>query len=535
MDGGRHGGIRPRLALASLLFALLVSPLAARAATRDFDHPADNTPAAAQQQFGVTNPHRNDTPNDPGYDGAEPDDPDGVGNTNIFDEQFGLFGWPSQRSRLTAIYGDGPHAGQPQISGFNASGAWKLDRGRPDSVIAILDTGIKWSREELRTQIHLNRGELPVPIHDRASPSSDPGSVPGGSCSSMADAYDANGDGAFNVLDYVCDSRVSSDDGVHGDPKLLDAEDLIAAFSDGTDGDGNGFVDDIAGWDFFDNDNDPYDASSYFAAGNHGSGRADNAAERGNDGQGGIGVCPHCQLMPIRIWDTFVSDANTFAMGILYATDNGAAVIEGANGSTYHSAFAERASDYAYRHGVVQTYSGDDLNTGNHNYPAAYGHAMLIQGTVPDTAGLGENAGQQAAEQLAGLCHAGICPGTELPVGTYFRGANTTQYGGKSSIAMEGATGSENTGKAAGAAALVISAARDANPPIRLRPDETREILEQTAERALAPNTLGIGVADPGADPAKPSIDQWTPHFGWGRVDLGVAVALAHSGEIPPE
>ena len=33
-----------------------------------------------------------------------------------------------------------------------------------------------------------------------------------------------------------------------------------------TDGDGNGFVDDIAGWDFFDNDNDPYDASSYFAA-----------------------------------------------------------------------------------------------------------------------------------------------------------------------------------------------------------------------------------------------------------------------------
>ena len=526
------------LTLAALLFAFVIAPLVARAAARDFDHPADNTPAAAQQQFGVVNPHRNDTPNDPGYDGAEPDDPDGVGNTNIYDEAFGLFGWPSQRSRATAIYRDGPNTGQPQVSGFNASGAWKLDRGRPDSVIAILDTGIKWDRSELRTQIHLNKGELPVPNHNRATPVSDASSVPGGSCAQMADAYDANGDGAFNVLDYVCDDRVATNAGAHGDPNLLDAEDLIKTFSDGTDADANGFVDDIAGWDFFDNDNDPYDASSYFAAANHGSGRADNAAERGNDGAGGIGVCPHCQLMPIRTWDTFVSDGNTFAMGILYGTDNGASVIEGANGSTYHSAFAEAASQYAYDHGVVQTFSGDDLNTGNHNYPANYGHAMLIQGTNPDTMGLGTEQGNQVAQALEGLCgpvSAPVgCPGTSAPVGTYFRGANTTQYGGKSSISMEGTTGSENTGKAAGAAGLVVSAARDANPSFQLRPDETREILEQTAERVTTANTQGLGAPDPGANPTAPSIDQWTTHFGWGRVNLA-AVALAQSGKIPPE
>jgi hypothetical protein len=137
----------PRLALAAALACALVAPLAARAAARDFEHPADHSTADAQQQFGLLNPHRNDTPNDPDYDGAEPDDADAVGNTNIFDEAFGLFGWPSQRSRLTATYHDGPQSGQPQISGFNASGAWKLDRGRPDSVIAILDTGIKWDKQ----------------------------------------------------------------------------------------------------------------------------------------------------------------------------------------------------------------------------------------------------------------------------------------------------------------------------------------------------------------------------------------------------
>jgi hypothetical protein len=540
LDGmGIGRGALPRFALAALLSCALIGPLAARAAARDFENPADNTPADAQQQFGLINPHRDDTPNDPGYDGAEPDDPDAVGNTNVFDEAFGLFGWPSQRTRLTALYGDGPNALQPQISGFNASGAWKLDRGRPDSVVAILDTGIKWDRADLRLQIHLNRGELPVPNHARGTPVSDTSTVPGGSCTNMASAYDANGDGAFNVLDYVCDTRVAANAGAHGNPSLLDAEDLIAAFSDATDADSNGFVDDIAGWDFFDNDNDPYDASSYFAASNHGSGRAENAAEDGDDADGGIGVCPDCQLMPIRTWDTFVSDGNTFAMGILYGTGNGASVIEGANGSTYHSAFAEAASQYAYDRGVVQTFSGDDLNTGNHNYPANYGHTMLIQGTNPDTMGLGTEEGNQIAQALQGLCGpipvpVG-CPGTSAPVGTYFRGANTTQYGGKSSISMEGTTGSENTGKAAGAAALVISAARDASPAVQLRPDETREILEQTAERVTTGNTQGLGSPDPGADPSAPSIDQWTTHFGWGRVNLGAAVAVAQSGKIPPE
>ena len=160
------------------------------------------------------------------------------------------------------------------------------------------------------------------------------------------------------------------------------------------DNDGNGYANDIAGWNFFDNNNEPADTSSYFAAHHHGTGRALDAVEQGNDGEGSIGVCPHCQVMPMRTWDTFVSDANDFALGIVYATDNGAKVIEGANGSLYHSAFAEAASQYAYDHGVVQTFSGDDLNTGDHNYPANYGHAMLIQGTVPDTVGLGEESSQ---------------------------------------------------------------------------------------------------------------------------------------------
>src|SRR3954453_4098893 len=504
---------RRRLAWGGWLLALALVLVGAGAALASFESPASND---TSQQFTPGNPQRQDTPNDPDYDNAEPDtqQPPAKQSTNIYDERFDLFGFPSARSTASARYLEGPNMGQSQVSGYNAAGAWKLTRGRPDVTIAILDTGIKWDRSGLRQRVHLNKGELPLPQ----------------GCSSSD--YDCNGDGQFNVDDYAGDSRVT-----HSGP--ITGEDLIHAFSDGTDADGNGYVDDIAGWDFFDHDHNPSDQSSYFAAKNHGSGRAGDAVEQGNDGSDSIGVCPRCQVMPLRIWDTFVSDGNSFAQGILYATDNGAKVIEGANGSLYHSAFAEQASQYAYDHGVVQTFSGDDLNTGNHNYPANYGHAMLIQGTVPDTIGLGTEEGNQIAQGLEGLCGplpvpVG-CPGTNAPVGTYFRGANTTQYGGKSSISMEGTTGSENTGKAAGAAALVVSAAKDASPSVELRPDETREILEQTAERVTSGNTAGTGIADPGADASKPSIDQWTTHFGWGRVNLGKAVAVAQSGKIPPE
>ena len=43
-------------------------------------------------------------------------------------------------------------------------------------------------------------------------------------------------------------------------------------------------------------------------------------------------MCPDCQIMPLRVWDTFVVPTDNFAMGVVYAADNGASVVEGAVG-----------------------------------------------------------------------------------------------------------------------------------------------------------------------------------------------------------
>lgn len=507
---------RLALGLLAIAGAVLAASAVTVAATRDFEHPAS---VDTSQQFSSGSVQRQDTPNDPSYDRAEPDDEDGRTSTNMYEERFDLFGFPSALTPLARYLdpSDMTRFGKPQVSGFNAAGAWKLTLGRPDVVISILDTGIRWEKPELRRQVHLNCAELPAP--QGADGKTQAGSSEG--CRDAALNYDLDGDGAFTVDDYANDARVDKNGGPQGVADLVDAQDLLRKFSDGKDDDHNGFTDDIAGWDFFNDDNDAYDQSSYFEAGNHGSGRATDAVEEGNEGSGDIGTCPKCQFMPLRVWDTFVADPNNFGMAVVYSADNGVSVIEGADGALGHTAFMEQASEYAYQKGLVQTFSGDDLNTGNHNYPAAYSHVMLIQGTAPDSIGLGTEAPEFAAQLLLNLP-----VGTQVPTLTYFRGANTTQFGGKSSIAMQGATGSINTGKAAGAAGLVIAAARNAG--VQLRPDETRIILEQTAEDVTAPNTIGLLLPDF----AQPG---WDPHFGWGRADMGKAVSLAASGKVPPE
>ncbi len=89
----------------------------------------------------------------------------------------------------------------------------------------------------------------------------------------------------------------------------------------GMDDDSNGFTDDVSGWDFSNNDNDPSpfildDPDGDF----HGTVVAGVAAARGNNGKGGSGVCPRCTILPVKIFnaDRIVDEAG-IASAIRYA------------------------------------------------------------------------------------------------------------------------------------------------------------------------------------------------------------------------
>ena len=67
---------------------------------------------------------------------------------------------------------------------------------------------------------------------------------------------------------------------------------------DGIDNDGNGYIDDIRGWDFADNDNNPAPVSPDEA---HGTAVAGVAAARGNNNLGVSGAAPRASLIGLRI------------------------------------------------------------------------------------------------------------------------------------------------------------------------------------------------------------------------------------------
>jgi subtilisin family serine protease len=91
-----------------------------------------------------------------------------------------------------------------------------------------------------------------------------------------------------------------------------------AEVSNGIDDDNNGYVDDLRGWDFVDNDNDP---SPILADDDHGTACAGVAAAAGNNGQGVAGVAYNCRILPLRV---FGASSSTIAQAIYYAAGRSA-------------------------------------------------------------------------------------------------------------------------------------------------------------------------------------------------------------------
>lgn len=89
----------------------------------------------------------------------------------------------------------------------------------------------------------------------------------------------------------------------------------------GVDDDGNGFIDDINGWNFGDNNNDigPWDA--------HGTQVAGVLGARGNNGVGISGVCWNVRIMPLRLRSSGgLATTAAFFNAVSYARQNGAVI-----------------------------------------------------------------------------------------------------------------------------------------------------------------------------------------------------------------
>lgn len=130
------------------------------------------------------------------------------------------------------------------------------------------------------------------------------------------------------------------------------------------DDDGNGYVDDFQGWDFFNNDHDPMDEEG------HGTHIAGTVAAR-RDGVGTTGVAPNAQIMSLRVLDEEgVGKVSDGIAAIRYAVDNGADVINFSSGGRNLVPEELEAIRYAAARGVVFVSAVGNEGLSTPDYPA---------------------------------------------------------------------------------------------------------------------------------------------------------------------
>lgn len=193
------------------------------------------------------------------------------------------------------------------------------------------------------------------------------------------DAWDTT-TGSADVVVAVIDSGVD-----------VDHEDLVdniwvntgETADNGIDDDGNGYVDDVNGWDFVDSDKDPNpDPNGIDEDGDgstdggivHGTHVAGLIGAAGNNGTGVSGVAWTVSIMALRSLDDEGSGTDqSIAEAMEYAADNGADVINLSLGAYGNSSELQAGVDYAQSAGVliIAAAGNDGLDLSNLGfYPA---------------------------------------------------------------------------------------------------------------------------------------------------------------------
>jgi len=228
----------------------------------------------------------------------------------------------------------------------------------------------------------------------------------------------------------------------------------------GVDDDENGYVDDVWGYNFIYNDNEPMDDHG------HGTHCAGIIAAVGNNGLDIAGVCWQARIMPVKILG-FDGDGSAAdgAVAIYYAVANGADVISCSWGGPERSQVLGEAIAYAHEHGVLVVAAAGNEDSDELFYPAARAEVIAVAATGPsDQRWSASNHGAWVDVAAPGQAVVSLRP-TSAASGVA-QSRSTAELSGTSMAAPH----------VAGAAALLLSA----NP--LLTSDEVREMLLSTGD-----------------------------------------------------
>jgi len=314
--------------------------------------------------------------------------------------------------------------------------AWSINQGSPDVIIAVIDTGVDYEHDDLQGGLWINTAE------------------------------DINGNGR------------------------LDKDDL-----NGIDEDGNGYADDVIGYDFTDAprfadsgdyltpDPDPMDE---FQNG-HGTQASGIISAQSGNGIGINGIASGCRVMCLRAGTASgYLEEDDVARAVLYAVDNGARIINMSFGDKVVSRFLRDVIDYAWRQGVLVVASAGNSASNETHYPSGLAQTISVGSSTRD-------------DLLAGFSNFGstidlIAPGVEMvstAIGNGYNSVNGTSFSAPVVSAVAG---------------LLLSH----NP--QLSPEQLRNLLKTSSEDLFNPG--------------------WDERSGAGRLNAFSALKVPAAGEM---
>ena len=226
--------------------------------------------------------------------------------------------------QLWGMHNTGQTGGTPEAD-IDAPEAWNIQTGSSSVVVGVTDTGVDFSHPDLAGRQWVNTGE---------------------NCGST-------------------------------DPTIV-----CAQRTDGVDNDANGKVDDWRGWDFVNNDNNPFDDNSH---GTHVSG---TIGAVGNNGVGVAGVNWNVRIAALKFLNASGNGSTANALSAtLYSADEGIQVSNNSWGGGGFEQSLLDAIEYGASKGMLFVAAAGNANSNNDTfpfYPASYGSDVLVSVAATD-------------------------------------------------------------------------------------------------------------------------------------------------------
>ena len=282
--------------------------------------------------------------------------------------------------------------------------------------------------------------------------------------------------------------------------------------ANGRDDDGNGYVDDWRGWDFYARDSN----ATSDTRNNHGINVSGVLGAAADNGLGIAGIAPQSPILPIRTSDDILHQGGRLAEALVYATDRGARSISMSLGADSFPSQLRRAVDYAHRRGAVIAVASGNEFAFHHHQPQAHDHVLAVGGVNPDSANaaaLDQSLAQLASDFDIKASYSNFGPHLDVVAPTQ---VPTTEWGGAFRMTWSGTSAA--TPHVAATAALVLARGRALG--LGLSAGEVIQIVRMTADDL--------------ADPDRGYAPGWDLVSGWGRVNAAAAVERAAPGRVPP-